>query len=902
MSVKIGVGSCTLKRCNSIVLPLDLACQSLKMRQIVVILFLFIYSPGFCQDWDSTNKKSIQSYHEGNYSESIELANQALELAVHQFGKNTSQYMASLTNKAYAQAGLGDYLQSLLNFKRVVSISFTVYNHPHVGQVESLNELSKTYVGLATYDSAQYYLNWSRFVLQSIPKENKAHYDTSIYALLDAQIMINNLDATIHYKKGQLQQAIELLEQQVIMLKEVYPDNYKSQAAYQATINNLFTYNNEIFDLDKATKYAWIYYRTIKDGGNALNQINALQNLGSIYNNKEQYDSANYYWSKALDHIAISNYKNTYLHTAILNNLGTLKLTLESYDSAILLLNESLRIQQSKEALQPALYKITLFNLAESYHWAGNYAQADSIYTDLIQDLLHDIVHDFTYLSDNEKLAFYKSQLEFIESYKSFALNISGLIPLKNSGTPYINKEIPGRLFDLQLTTKAIILNASKRMKNNILQSGDSILIKIYNLWEDRKNRLAQGLVDGKMPANELNNLKVKIEENEKWLTDNSRSFRSGFQFEKVNWRQIQKSLKPKEAAVEIIRLVDGLLYGALIITPETTQQPVMSLVMSTRSKHLDKQFYKNYYNSITLQLEDTLSYKTYWQPIIDSIRSHMPKHKMPQRIYLSNDGIYNQLNLNTLRNPRNGKFVLDETDLIVVTNTKDILDPRANSKKGKNHHAALFGRPQYSKEGETGKFADLPGTGKEVELLNKALAIAKWQTQLFVAQDATEENLKKLNQPTVLHLASHGFFNPGENNDQYSLAETMIRSGIALAGVNDSDHVADDGLLTAFEVINLNLDSTLLVVLSACETAKGEVNHGEGVYGLQRALRVAGAQNMIMSLWKVDDEATQKLMIDFYTRWLKTNDMRASFRAAQKNLRKVYPNPYYWGAFILTR
>jgi CHAT domain-containing protein len=845
----------------------------------------------------------MQLYQDGKYAEAIIVANQALELATHQFGKNTSQYLASLSNKGYALAGLGDYLQALSTFKQVVSLSFIVYSLPHVDQVESLGELSKTYVGLATYDSAEYYLNWARFVLGSIAKDNKAHYDTAIYALFDAQISVNNLDATIHYKKGQLQQAIELLEQQVMMLKEVYPDNYETLATYLTTINNLLTYNIEIFDLDQATKYAWIYYRIIKDKGSPLDQINALQNLGSVYNSKEQYDSANYYWSEALNHIATSNYKNTYLHTAILNNLGTLKLALESYDSAIVLLNESLRIQRSKEALQPSLYKTTLFNLAESYHWAGDYAQADSIYTDLIRGLLDDIVHDFTYLSDNEKLAFYKNQLEFIESYKSFALSISGLIPLQDSAVPYINKEIPGRLFDLQLTTKAIILNASKRMKNNILQSGDTILIKIYNLWEERKNRLAQGLVDGKIPAKDLNNLKVKIEENEKWLAENSRSFRSGFQFEKVSWRQIQKSLKPKEAAVEIIRLVDGLLYGALIITPETTQQPVMSLVMSTKSKHLDKQVYKNYYNSITLQMEDTLSYKTYWQPIIDSIRSHMPKHKMPQRIYLSNDGIYNQLNLNTLRNPRNGRFVLDETDLVVVTNTKDILNPRVSSKKRRNKQAALFGRPQYSTdENVTGKFTDLPGTGKEVELLSETLAMAKWQTQLFEGQDATEENLKNLDEPTVLHLASHGFFNPGENKDQYSLAETMIRSGIALAGVNDSKHVTDDGLLTAFEVINLNLDSTLLVVLSACETAKGEVNHGEGVYGLQRALRVAGAQNMIMSLWKVDDEATQKLMVDFYTRWLKTNDMRASFRAAQKKLRKEYPNPYYWGAFILTQ
>lgn len=872
------------------------------MRCLCILLFLSHFFQADSQDWSAVNTKSIQLYKSGKYTEAIQAADEALELVTHQFGKNTSQYMASLSNKAYAQAGLGDYLQSLSNFKNVVSLSFIVYNRPHVGQVESLNELSKTYIGLATYDSAQYYLNWARFILISIPKENKTHYDTSIYALLDAQIMSNSLDATIHYSKGQVPQAIQLLEQQVAVLKEIYSNDYESLNTYQTSINNLFTYNNEIVNTERALMYARLYYKLVRSKPNLLNEISALQNLGSVYNNMEVYDSATYYWDAALGLIRNSNYESSYLHSAILNNLGTLKLTLESYDSAILLLRESLLIQQAKEALQPTLHKTTLFNLAESYHWAGNYAQADSIYADLIQSLLDDIVHNFTYLSDNEKLAFYKNQLEFIESYKSFALNISGLIPLQDSETPYINKEIPGRLFDLQLTTKAVILNASKRMKNNILQSGDSILIKIYSLWEERKNQLAQGLVEGKMPADDLYNLKVKIEENEKWLTDNSRSFRSGFQFEKASWRQVQKSLKPNEAAVEIIRLVGGLVYGALIITSETRQQPVMSLIMSTKSKHLDKQFYKNYYNSITLQAEDTLSYKTYWQPIIDSIRSHMPKHKMPQRIYVSNDGIYNQLNLNTLRDPRNGKFVLDETDLVVVTNTKDILNPRVNSKRKKNNSAALFGRPQYSAEGRAGKFVDLPGTGKEVELLNKALSTAKWKTQLFIAENASEENLKKLDEPTVLHLASHGFFNPGENDDDYSLAETMIRSGIALAGVNDSDRLAEDGLLTAFEVINLNLDSTLLVVLSACETAKGDVNLGEGVYGLQRALRVAGAQNMIMSLWKVDDEATQKLMVDFYTRWLKTNDLRASFRAAQKNLRKEYSNPYYWGAFILTR
>ena len=126
-----------------------------------------------------------------------------------------------------------------------------------------------------------------------------------------------------------------------------------------------------------------------------------------------------------------------------------------------------------------------------------------------------------------------------------------------------------------------------------------------------------------------------------------------------------------------------------------------------------------------------------------------------------------------------------------------------------------------------------------------------------------------------------------------------MIRSGIALSG-GDSLTQTDEGLLTAFEVISLNLDSTNLVVLSACETGRGEITNGEGVYGLQRALHVAGVKNMVMSLWKVDDTATQKLMVEFYTRWIKTGNMRLAFREAQKSLRTEYPNPYYWGAFIL--
>ena len=127
-----------------------------------------------------------------------------------------------------------------------------------------------------------------------------------------------------------------------------------------------------------------------------------------------------------------------------------------------------------------------------------------------------------------------------------------------------------------------------------------------------------------------------------------------------------------------------------------------------------------------------------------------------------------------------------------------------------------------------------------------------------------------------------------------------MIRSGIVLAGVKNTEkEKTEDGILTAYEATNLDLDGTDLVVLSACQTGLGEVRNGEGVYGLQRAIMVAGANNLLMSLWKVDDDATAFLMTSFYSEWegQKNPD---EFREIQIALRKKYPHPFYWGAFVM--
>ena len=133
-----------------------------------------------------------------------------------------------------------------------------------------------------------------------------------------------------------------------------------------------------------------------------------------------------------------------------------------------------------------------------------------------------------------------------------------------------------------------------------------------------------------------------------------------------------------------------------------------------------------------------------------------------------------------------------------------------------------------------------------------------------------------------------------------------MLKSGLLLTGAGDIlnetrfNYNVDNGILTAYEAMNLNLDQTDLVVLSACETGLGEVEAGEGVYGLQRAFLVAGAKTIIMSLFKVSDEATQQLMVKFYRKWLETGDKRQAFIDAKKEIRNEYRDPIYWGPFVM--
>ena len=183
---------------------------------------------------------------------------------------------------------------------------------------------------------------------------------------------------------------------------------------------------------------------------------------------------------------------------------------------------------------------------------------------------------------------------------------------------------------------------------------------------------------------------------------------------------------------------------------------------------------------------------------------------------------------------------------------------------------------------------------------------------------NATEKMVKSLKNPKVFHIATHGFFVEKEKLDQKeetlkemglrpAFDNTLLKSGLVmnyggdiLANEQPMNFNKEDGLLTAYEAMNLSMEKTDLVVLSACETGRGDIGEGEGVYGLQRSLIVAGARTVIMSLFKVSDEATQKLMLKFYEKWNETGDKRKSFIAAKREMKNEYKDPIFWGAFVM--
>jgi CHAT domain-containing protein len=533
--------------------------------------------------------------------------------------------------------------------------------------------------------------------------------------------------------------------------------------------------------------------------------------------------------------------------------------------------------------------------------------EAGTTFNKLVESYQKYIHQNFASMTEYERESFYSLLRDDFDLYNAFVIEAS-----QKAAWP-LGVE---RLLDNQLFSKALLLNEINKLKDRIRNSGNQELKNYLVEWEMQKALLSSLYFAKRRNVLAITEAEARIEVLEQRL--NTQTLQAASR--PRSWKEVQATLNIGEAAIEIIRIKKFALTGpsrfefddriAYVVVLIDSKSTTPNFVVIENGNDLETKYLNYYRNCINSRVVDTLSYRQFWLPVQKMINGQ-------KKIYVSSDGVYNQINLSALFNPTTQNYLLDEVDLALLTNTKDLLRPVKNVN---SRDCYLYARPDYKADSVGGQlrdsnpanrsiateameqfreqeFEDLPGTEQEIIRLEKLLQQTGWRAQIRLGDEASEGNIKATFNPAVLHIATHGFFLKVNEREKIN---SMIRSGIILAGVNNNDDLPNDGVLTAYEATNLQLDSTFLVVLSACETGLGDVKNGEGVYGLQRGFVVAGTRYLLMSLWKIDDAATALLMEQVYVEWLKSGNLPAAVKVAQIMLRQLYPHPYFWGSFIL--
>ncbi|HTF19919.1 MAG TPA: tetratricopeptide repeat protein, partial [Chryseolinea sp.] len=632
-----------------------------------------------------------------------------------------------------------------------------------------------------------------------------------------------------------------------------------------------------------------------------------MKNMAVLYISERRFDTA-FNALTVAENIwkAKTGTKNNINAASIFMLTGDVYYQQKVYPKAELFYNQAKNLYEKFFNTTHPEYVKVLSRLSKVYYMEKDYKRSKRMIEESLDNYENFIKQFFPALSEREKAKYWNTIRSDFEFYNTLAFsNLDDF------------KDLSGRVYNYQLLTKALLLSSSIKIRERIMNSTDENLKSQFSLWSQKKElmTLAISMSPDQLRESDIDPgvLQQEVERLEKDLSKQSELFGQSFENKRITFDDVKKSLKPNETAIEMVRyryfnhdFTDSVVYAALFLKKDFSRPKA---IMLQDGKKMETRYFKFYRNSIIGKIADEVSYNIFWKPIVDGIGQ-------ASTIYLSADGIYNQINLEAIPSP-DGKYVIDNANFVLVSNTKDLYVQKLKAKaNAPDNTASMFGNPQfYLTASAKQTITPLPGTEREVEQLQFMLKEKGWVTAEYLEQSATEEQVKGVNSPKIFHIATHGFYRPSQQatleselgSSEATLNQNpLMRTGLLLRGAGDLmdktsyNYNMENGILTAYEAMSLNLDKTDLVVLSACETGLGDLEAGEGVYGLQRAFLVAGAKVLVMSMFKVDDEATQQLMLKFYQKWLNSGQLRQSFIDAKKELRVNYPEPIYWGAFMM--
>ena len=676
-------------------------------------------------------------------------------------------------------------------------------------------------------------------------------------------------------------------------------------AANLANVMNYFQPTNDSIELLLSKAIGWQSGLT---GTQHPEYANLLNKRGLHFQDKGVNDQAEQDYLQALEVLDYTVGKSHPEYLSVVSNLGLLYDQQARNEEALAYMLEAKALYEQFYADDNPGYVVAVNNLANAYTRLERFDEAAPLFEYLADIVLKEIRESFSYLSEYEKKQFVTEKRKFQDNMKRYVVTRF----TQDAGS--LAPEMLTKWYELELNMKGILLNSTKRVRDQIFKSGDEALIALFSEWSLARSEVAKRQsLKSTLNARErqaLDSLNGTITDLEKEIARASAGFANSFAGEALHFGLLSQSLASDECSLEIIRTeINGEnIYTALLALPGV---PYPELILLGKGAELDQKAFSLYKNTIKFKVDNGTPFESYWRPIHDRI-----KDLSIQKIYYAPDGIYHKISLATLYNGETKSYLIEDYEVIQLTSTKDVLQVKQTSPglQG-SEKVLLMGRPAYAMAGGTGgsvagtrglvsfeKVADLPGTEVEVTEIDKTIGTQGLERTLLLGQESTEANFKSQLDNDIIHIATHGFFFEKQAGAGEYL-DPMLYSGLLLAGASDAgtmEQTGEDGVLTAYEIMNLEFTDLDMIVLSACETGTGAVTSGEGVYGLQRAFFVAGAKTLIMSLWKVDDNATKELMINFYRSYLKSGNKREAFLDAQKKVKKKYTSPVYWGAFVM--
>lgn len=569
------------------------------------------------------------------------------------------------------------------------------------------------------------------------------------------------------------------------------------------------------------------------------------------------------------------------------------------------------------------------------------YAKYKLGYSDIVQ-LAYEIatyqadntLQMFSFMSDQEKKKWWMANENRIISIADAILLQSGL------------DGINGIVADNEIFSKGLLLRSSTMLKDAALSSNDKQTISVYYSLEGLKVKLTETIdkLEYSRLAEDISRLEKELQR------------RLNISVKDVSsWKEVASCLGEKEVALEFVRFEDlsqsdDADYYAIVVKKDDKEPKIINLFTESSLKNIVGKQGRKRIDSYINELYSTGAPEYKGEELYNLIWSSLEKEiKGVSTIYYSPVGMLNSISLQAVSNGKRclgQRYVMHQVSSIgeiprikhisSITSNRAIIYGgipydvsetelvRASSAYSRKSTDIWDPKPLEVRSG----FDKLTNAEVEAKEIGSMLVSKGYIVETISGVEANEESFKALSNQdiSIIHIATHGFFLSEQNDikknaflnptmsDNVGRVDPMLRSGLLLAGANrvwtgkrGLDGV-EDGILTAKEISSLNFSKVKLVVLSACQTGLGDIEANEGVYGLQRAFKLAGAETIIMSLWEVDDAATSLLMKTFYEEYLNGKAKDYAFKTAINKVRNhknekgetPFSSPYYWAAFIM--